>query len=353
MGASKSQRKTSTFIILFALFWTVIVSCFDIFLGHALYNQIRARNFAQAEGRILSSKVTENSDSDGTTYGAEVRYEYTVDGRRYESDRVRYGAMSTSDGEWASQTVRENPTGSVRPVYYDPQNPTRAVLQTGVGGQNWFMLLFMSPFNAVMIFLWWMVVAGRRPSPPAGGARIVPDGDCLLVCFKTVSRAAKALLSFGGVTFAGIFLIAFTTGFSGDSTGTLTVFGLAIATAAWAGLKPSGPIKPDLIIDPIQGRLELPGGAGLAGDWKAWRAWKKAGKPPFVIPLESLRAVVMNERVKDDGDGKSINYVVTLHLADPAAGETTEHDIGQWMIPNRAESFTTWLRDTLGVRNEA
>lgn len=166
------MRNPTRFLTVFGLFWSAITLSFDVIIVRGVLGQWRSMHFIAAEGHILHSEVTTSNGSEGATYGARVRYEYRVNDRRYESDRVRYGQMSTSDGKWARRTVRENPAGATRPVYYDSAAPAEAVLQTGVNGENLFMALFISPFNAVMIGLWCWAVAARRPDPPYGGARI-------------------------------------------------------------------------------------------------------------------------------------------------------------------------------------
>lgn len=348
------RGKTSAFILYFTLIWTCLVLFFDGVIGRNIVNQLRSRSFASTEGRILSSKVSEISGSDSITYGADIRYEFQVNGLRYESDRLHYGEMSTDDGVWARKIVNTYPAGSTQPVYYDPVDPTQSVLQIGMMGQDWLTLMFITPFNVCMVFFWGLQIMLRRPSPPAGGARIQTEGERVLVSLNPTSRIGLALLILAIFPIAGMLILAFKTGYNPQTSEALIVYGVTIAVALWVALRPAGRIKPDLIIDPTQGCLELPRGKFTAiKSWKDWHAWRQAGQPSLSIPLASLQKVAMRERVIESNDGKSTHYVASLVVRDPATNDIDTYDLGRWTFPKRAESFAQWLRETLGAPGEA
>jgi hypothetical protein len=345
------------FFIVFALFWSALVLVFDGFIAKTFLNQMRSRSFATTQALILSSEITTHDSSDSITYGARVVYEFTVDGHRYQSDRVRFGQGSDSTGRWAHETVAANQPGASRTVYYDPINPTRSVLQRGVEGQDWFLALFLTPFNVVMIFLWGMVVKARQPAPPQGGARIVTEPDRILVYMPTMPRSAAALLVFGMVSFAGIFALVIPFGFSPKAEYMWGVWAFALGASLFTAFRtrngaPSS--TPELIIDADGGRLLVPKGLFSATkSWRQWREWKKAGQPALEIALERIRDAVMRERISRDSDGESRTYVVALLVEEPGEAGPREFDVGSWMLPDQAESFAVWLRETLGVTTPA
>jgi hypothetical protein len=61
----------------------------------------------------------------------------------------------------------------------------------------------------------------------------------------------------------------------------------------------------------------------------------------------------MRERISRDSDGESRTYVVALLVEEPGEAGPREFDVGSWMLPDRAESFAVWLRETLGVTTPA
>lgn len=86
-------------------------------------------------GRVTDVRVESNTRKGKTRYKPLVRYEYEVDGRVLAGQRVRIPDMSAT---YSSRVAAERvyALGAEVPVWYDPANPERAVLQPGVGWQN-------------------------------------------------------------------------------------------------------------------------------------------------------------------------------------------------------------------------
>lgn len=100
-------------------------------------------------GVVQHSEVVENSDSDGTTYGAKVKYHYTVAGAEYDSDRVKFGEVSTSNSSGAYEVVNCYTVGKKINVYHHPDNPEESVLEPGIHGGTYFLPIFGLVFFAV------------------------------------------------------------------------------------------------------------------------------------------------------------------------------------------------------------
>lgn len=341
------MKRLSRFFIFFAIFWSAIVLLFDNFAFKALFHQWRSRSFVPVSARILSSDIKINSDSDGSTHAPQVRYEFHVDGRRYESDRVRFGQMGESNRKPAREIVRANPAGATRTAYYNPVDPAEAVLYRGVSGQSVFLVLFLMPFNAVMVFLVGLAWNANRPSPPAGGAVIRPVGGTLHIWHRKVTPVVVALATLGGVSFVSIFVLAISYGFSPPlHVVTSVLVGIVVFAAANAFWSAGNADKnADLVIDAGAGTLTLPHVS--MQNLNEWRAWKKAGKPALVVRLEDIRGVEVRERVSQSSDGDSRSYVPVLLTNRAGNGSPIEYDIGSWSFEDRAESFARWLRETL------
>ena len=54
--------------------------------------------------------------------------------------------MSSSDSSYARRAVHENPPGKAVTVYYDPGNPSQAILHLEAPASSYFLLLFLQPF---------------------------------------------------------------------------------------------------------------------------------------------------------------------------------------------------------------
>ncbi len=124
-----------------ALTWTYVGAGFSLFmvanLVYAVWRGSRqvagSRSWAKVPGEILASKVdvegSHTSDEDADCK-ASVRYRYTVAGKAYEGERVRFGGRAHTTRLIAEQTVAKYPAGRRVEVLCDPKHPKNAVLET-------------------------------------------------------------------------------------------------------------------------------------------------------------------------------------------------------------------------------
>lgn len=91
------------------------------------------------QGQITQSVIEENRDEDGTSYDAEIRYEYVVNDQQYNGDMVNFGEYSGSHAH-AEGIVNRYPVGQTVQVYYNPAEVTEAVLEPGVSTSSYLVL---------------------------------------------------------------------------------------------------------------------------------------------------------------------------------------------------------------------
>ncbi|WP_322791933.1 DUF3592 domain-containing protein [Bellilinea sp.] len=93
-------------------------------------------NWPTTSGRVIESRISEHEseDEDGhttSTYAPVVRFEYQVEGVTYTSDRMGVGSkIAISNRKKVEQQIAGYPEGKLVRVYYNPQNPAEAVLET-------------------------------------------------------------------------------------------------------------------------------------------------------------------------------------------------------------------------------
>lgn len=97
-------------------------------------------------GIIVSSHIDSISGDNGTTYSAEVLYDYTVDNTKYSSNQVALGSYGSSNPGAARQTVNEYPEGKEVSVFYMPNDPEESVLEVGIHGVTYFLPVFGAVF---------------------------------------------------------------------------------------------------------------------------------------------------------------------------------------------------------------
>ena len=136
--------------------------------GNAWRKAQVAKTWPVAEGQILASEVKMNSSPNATpTFNAEVRYQYTVNGQRYEGNRVAFGYIADSDDDLHGSIVRRLPVGTAVGVRYAPNDPTQAVLAVGLNPPIRMSLIFGSVWTAFSLALGFMVLTGGRSAGPA------------------------------------------------------------------------------------------------------------------------------------------------------------------------------------------
>ena len=103
--------------------------------------QRRLTVFQPVEATVLSTRVDEHSDSDGSTYEPVVVYRYRVGDRSYTASRVTPLKESRS-GSWASRVAGRYQVGSTYTAYYDPENPAEAYLLRSRSIVPWAFVAF-------------------------------------------------------------------------------------------------------------------------------------------------------------------------------------------------------------------
>jgi hypothetical protein len=110
----------------------------------------RSTNWQPTAGVIVSSDLGVEDDGDGNTlYSAKIQYTYTLEGQQLQGDRVFFGAMSTSERQQVFDLLLKYPIGTAVTVYYDPADPSQAVLEPGIHGANWFLPILGAAFGLV------------------------------------------------------------------------------------------------------------------------------------------------------------------------------------------------------------
>lgn len=117
----------------------------------------KAASWPSTMGTVAFSMVERRSSNDGYSYYPVVQYTYSVMGRMYESRRIMPGPEVGGSG--AQKVVNRYPAGAQVMVYYDPQNPSSAVLERGTPGYiKWLWItivlvdVFLCALGVVLAF---------------------------------------------------------------------------------------------------------------------------------------------------------------------------------------------------------
>ena len=108
-------------------------------------------------GTVLASHLERRSSSEGgyTNYPV-VQYSYRVSEQSYQGGKIAPGPEIGGTG--AGKVVARYPAGAQVMVFYNPQNPSDAVLETKAPAQ-WLMWLLLVIFDCalcgVIPLIWW------------------------------------------------------------------------------------------------------------------------------------------------------------------------------------------------------
>ncbi len=112
-----------------------------------LTNAKASGSWPSVPGKVTESRVVSKTsrDSDGhsdTTYSAHVVYRYEVENAEYTCDTVSFGEYGTNTPKHAREIVVRYPKGKEVTVHYEPEKPTKAVLEPGVTWSSYAVLGF-------------------------------------------------------------------------------------------------------------------------------------------------------------------------------------------------------------------
>ena len=151
---------TTTLIVIGSILFSVLLVD-GILLGIILYTRgkvAKASSWPSTMGTVTFSNLEWRRGSKGSSVAYPVvQYSYQVMGQMLQGRRVMPGPES--GGSWAHKVVERYPAGAQVMVYYDPNNPSDAVLERGMPGYiKWLWValiltdLFLCGMAVVMAF---------------------------------------------------------------------------------------------------------------------------------------------------------------------------------------------------------
>ena len=269
---------------------------FDVVTSRGIYHQLRATQFVATPGKILSSKVESNRGGDSTTYLPKVTYEYKVDDQTLRGEIVRYGEVSSNDS-YAHEFVADHPVGAMVDVHYDSSNPSDAVLITGIEGFDLFMLMFLTPFNVIMVGGWYFLASTIKqlvvPASLIRPCRYIDHGYEIRIMVNRVSLIAVIGVCLLALCFVSVFIVGFgAEGFRPSWSAMLTVWSIIFSITAlittWFAIRNwSGGY--DIVVDRFDQKVTLP-------------ATNKRNQE-VTLSFKDIEQVYVDSNVKIDSDG--------------------------------------------------
>lgn len=105
------------------------------------------QGWSSTMGTVLASYLERRHSNDGSTNYPVVQYSYQVGGQTYQGAKIAPGMEVGGTG--AGKVVNRYPEGAQVMVFYDPNNPSDAVLEKNAPAQ-WLMWLLLVVFDVML-----------------------------------------------------------------------------------------------------------------------------------------------------------------------------------------------------------
>lgn len=146
--------------VAFSLLAAVGVLCLAIGF---LRTWLRTRTWIKVTARVLSWDYEEKQKDGRTQYLVHAKYEYEVNGTRYEGS-------GTDDMYLDEDEVRGSKEDGKKPgdeiqAYYDPKHPEKAVISRTSGGCGWVLVVLAVIFFGLAGYCVFEALPERKPLP--------------------------------------------------------------------------------------------------------------------------------------------------------------------------------------------
>jgi hypothetical protein len=328
------------FLIFITLFWSAIVLGFDGAMANKAYKQFESGSFPSVTGTVTHSEIETRTGSKGRTYyvGA-VSYEYNIGGQTYWGNRLRFGAGQPGPPD---EIVNAHPARSPVQVYYNPKNPNDSLLYPGIAGSDIMQVLFLTPFNMILLGVWLGFYGWLRKKifkPVAGGLKIITDGMTTRVRLPTLGAIPLGLATTGLLGFLSLLVLLICTSARPSIATVLVTIGIVYLAGIGVFLRQQQKINSgidDLVINEGTRTLELPLTFGR----------KKRVTVGFA-EIETVWVDVVEHH--NSKGGTSYSYAPTLRMRDNQAGKLK---LANWSNKVRANDFAEWLGNKIGVSKQ-
>ena len=96
-----------------------------------IYEAFQTTKWESTKAKIIISTV--NASTGGKKiYGPNVKYEYHVEGIKYQSNRIHTSKIMNYGKDSIERIIAKYPKGKIITVYYDKKNPNQAVILKGI-----------------------------------------------------------------------------------------------------------------------------------------------------------------------------------------------------------------------------
>lgn len=169
-NAQPTRRRNRVLMAVGLAVLLVGATVLSIFFVSPLLHWKNAQSWPSADAQIVSSEIEISQAKQSTSYEAKFDYAFDVDGQNWNGSE--YGFFVFSGSEEASKTlVNRFPVGATTTIFYNPQQPSDAVMDRSLGPAVWFSIgpIAMTIIGIVVL---WLGFRGRIAIPDGQAANV-------------------------------------------------------------------------------------------------------------------------------------------------------------------------------------
>ena len=342
--------------LLFFAFTLTAILCFveGVCIIPKLIHQFNSQKYPSVIGHITHSQVEQQiSETDGlagVSCVVDVGYQYIVKNQKYVGNCFRYNNLTLwvnslgsssaiANSEWAKSKVAACRVGSAIDVFYNPNDPSDALLVPGMNGDDVLVVLGLSPFNMAILSLWIICFRGRRQlcsEPIDSGVITFKVKNTIRARLNKFSPTLVAIGAIFGLSFIALFFVKRSNlgghpSFDSAIFALCSVYGIGLVVFFYGWWKVSSGDY-DLIINETERTICLPK--------------TLFGKARVTIAFADISAVMIKVLKKPDQNGDFYCYAPTLQFK---SSGLMEYRLASWRDRERADIFVAWLRKELDL----
>lgn len=132
---------------------------FSIYGFYSLQDALNSKTWPSVDGKIISSEIKTRISSTSTKneYEPIIRYEYSVEGKIYISDKILFGSAIYLRKKVAENFLNNYKVGKKVQAFYNPNNPNISVLEPGANWDAYKILLFGLGFIIISLIIFFLV----------------------------------------------------------------------------------------------------------------------------------------------------------------------------------------------------
>ena len=131
-------------------------------LSSNFYFSVASTHWPKTTAHVVSSAVYASGAGAGATFSPQVKYEFETAGKSYQFNNIRYLLRTFYNVDSATEVQASYPVGSIVSVAYDPQDPSRSVLEPGVPQGMWLQALIPLFFFGLCGYIFFEITHPHR-----------------------------------------------------------------------------------------------------------------------------------------------------------------------------------------------